>query len=116
MFDINLKGPALNRLSLPALRAIEVLQSARELYVKPLAVQVQVLHERIGLIGGISTDRRGQYILESATAGRITIKRLQSLGFRYKKRGNGSHYWYRAGHTDFRNFFVALEEVTGQAI
>ena len=116
MIHVNPKGLAITRLDSSALAAVEAIQLTEGLYVESGAVQVMIFHERIGQLGGISTDRRGQYILASAVAGRITSERLQELGFRYKTRSDGSHYWYRPGHVDFRNFFAAFEEMTGVLI
>ncbi len=116
MFDINPTGRALTWLGSTALAAVEALQSTEGLYVEPRAVQVMIFHERIGQLGGISTDRRGQYILASAVAGRITIKQLHGLGFHHKVETSGHRYWYRRGHNDFRNLFAALGEITGLVI
>ena len=116
MFHLNPTGLAITRLGPTALGAVQALQSSEGLYVESGAVQVMIYHERIGQLGGLSTKPHGQYILASAVAGRITIDRLQELGFRYKTRGDGSHYWYRTGHADFRNFFAALEEITEPVI
>ncbi len=116
MIHVNPKGLAITRLGSSALAAVEAMQSTEGLYVESGAVQVMIFHERIGQLGGISTDRRGQYILTSAVAGRVSPERLNNLGFCYKVEKNGHRYWFRAGHTDFRNFFAALEEMTAQAI
>jgi hypothetical protein len=113
MIHLNLKGLAITRLGSSALAAVEAMKSTKGLYVETGAVQVMIFHERIGQLGGISTDRREQYIIASAVSGRITSERLQDLGFRYETRGDGSHYWYRPGHVDFQNFFAAFEEITG---
>ena len=101
MFHLNPNGLAITRLDSSALYAVEALQSVDGIYIESGAVQVMIFHERIGQLGGLSTDRRGQYILASAVAGRITVECLQELGFRYKTRSDGSHYWYRPGHVSF---------------
>jgi hypothetical protein len=116
MFHLNPNGLAITRLDSSALDAVEALQSVDGLYVESGAVQVMIFHERIGQLGGLSTDRCGQYILASAVAGRITVERLQELGFRYATRNDGSHYWYRPGHVDFHGLFKALGEITGVVI
>jgi ribulose 1,5-bisphosphate synthetase/thiazole synthase len=116
MIHVNPKGLAITRLGSSALAAVEAIQLTEGLYVESGAVQVMIYHERIDQLGGFSTKPRGQYILASAVAGRIATERLQELGFRYKTRGDGSHYWNRSGHANFRNFFAALEEMTGLVI
>jgi len=116
MIHVNPRGLAITRLSSSALAAVETIQLTEGLHVESGAVQVMIYHERIGQLGGFSTKRYGQYILASAAAGRIATERLQELGFRFKTRGDGSHYWYRPRHTNFRNFFAALEEMTGLVI
>lgn len=116
MFQFNPNGLAITRLGSAALTAVEAMQSTEGLYVESGAVQVMIYHERIGQLGGISTDRRGQYILTSAVAGRISTECLQDLGFRCETRTDGSPYWYRPGHDDFHGLFTALEEMTGLII
>ena len=116
MFDINPTGRALTRLGSTAIAAVETLQSVDGLSVVSGKVQVMIFPKNVGRLGGISTKPRGQYILASAVAGRVSPERLRNLGFCYKVEKKGHRYWFRTGHTDFRNFFVALEELTGLAI
>jgi hypothetical protein len=116
MLHLNPDGLAITRLSPSALGAVELLHVTDGLYVESGSVQVMIFHERIGQLGGLSTVPRGQYILASAVVGRITAERLQELGFLYATRNDGSHYWYRPGHMDFRGLFTALGEMTGLAI
>ncbi len=114
MFDVTPTGKAISHLGPTALSTVEFLQAIDNFFVEAGEIQVMIFHDQIGQLGGISTHRRGQYILTSAVAGRISTERLESLGFHSKRRADGSLYWYRPGHKDFRALITALEEISGR--